>query len=566
MNKNPPYFTEIKLRPNTFDIPYRAKLCLKNMLEMTDKSFGCVPYIGASIGEDKPHFVHHRLDATEVLPYSIVGIAIARRLCGSDEGLWIQMEQKKTMLSLFSEKDGLVYTSPSPWYKSDYYNMSLWEQARIMYALLYWYMDEENEDLLVRMHKMTDALYLLSRQEGAMRVFSDHVIFESVMDRWAAGALIDPLMRLYSITCYPKALELARGIFYYYLNPQNVFFTVDGKANGYFRASMGTVNGISCYAAYSGDEELIKYAKKLHDYAISCCTAYGSTPCHEPACSGMELNMSALSLIRAGYDEYYDQIDRFVRNQIAEAQFLDTDEWVESKTHRGRIMEPKFVYEDYPEDLGILPSDDYDNIVERCVGGFMWCTADEHSFMPASVMLCCSAHAMRSFKIIWENALVLRLKTLYVNFFYNMENDLGEIISYEPVEGKATIIVKVDVDMLKIRIPEYAVNKPVSIICNQEKYEIRHEGRYAVAGPVKAGSVINFIYPLCERVTDEQQCIISDDSYTCKPEKRVKAMWRGNTVMGLSPEATAEKHLYKRQGDKEMHEVQYYIDNSRKTW
>lgn len=566
MDSKTPYFTEAKLRPDTFDIPHKAALCLKNMLEMTDKSFGCVPYIGASIGEDKPHFVHHRLDASEVLPYSIAGIAIARRLCGSDEGIWIQEEQKKTMLSLFSEDDGLVYTSPSPWYQSDYYNMSLWEQARIMYALLYWYQDEKREDLIVRMHKMTDALYCLSWQEGAMRVFSDHVIFESVMDRWAAGALIDPLMRLYSISCYPRTLEMARGIFYYYINPKNGFFTEDGKANGYFRASMGTVNGISCYAAYSGDEKLIILAKKIHDHAISCCTTYGSTPCHEPACSGMELNMSALSLIRAGYDEYYDQIDRFVRNQIAEAQFLDSGEWVELKTHRGRIMEPKFVYEDYPEDLEILPCDDYDNIVERCVGGFMWCTADEHSFMPASVMLCCSAHAMRSFQIIWENALVLRLKTLYVNFFYNMENDLGEVISYEPAEGRAVIIVKADVDSVKIRIPEYAVNMPVSILCNQEKSELRLEGRYAVTGPVKAGSEIGFIYPLCERVTDEQQYIISDDSYECRPEKRVKATWYGNTVMSISPEATAEKRLYKRQADKKMHEVRYHIAESRMTW
>lgn len=35
----------------------------------------------------------------------------------------------------------------------------------------------------------------------------------------------------------------------------------------------------------------------------------------------------------------------------------------------------------------------------------MWTNAEEHLFTPASLMLCCSAHALRTFEIIWENAI-----------------------------------------------------------------------------------------------------------------------------------------------------------------
>ena len=91
------------------------------------------------------------------------------------------------------------------------------------------------------------------------------------------------------------------------------------------------------------------------------------------------------------FPEYWDEIDRFPPNQVAEAQFLDPLEWVKSKAKRGRILDKEtWAYERYTPDLAILPSDDYTDVVKRSVGGFMWTSADEHLFVPASLMLRCS--------------------------------------------------------------------------------------------------------------------------------------------------------------------------------
>ena len=538
---------------------------MQNMLEMTDKTFGCVPYIGASIGEDKPHFVHHRLDATEVLPYAILGIAAARKLCGDGCGTEISDAQMKTLLSLFSASDGLVYTAPSPWYTSDYYNMSLWEQAHILYALLYCHLGGDDGRLMPLMLKMTDSLYALTRREGARRIFPDKVVFESIMERWAAGSLIDPLMKLHELTGYPKALELARGIFHYYVDPASVFFAEDGSFDfTYFRAITGVINGISCFASYSADRELLSRARTIHDFAVSRCTAYGSTPCREPACSAVELNMSAMSLIRAGHDAYYDQIERFTRNQIAQAQFLDASEWVESKTHKGRIMEPKFVYEDYPPELDILPYDDYDNIVNRCVGGFMWCSADEHSFMPASVMLCCSAHAMRSFELLWDHALARSLDVIDVNYLVNMENALGEIVSYEPYEGRATVHFKAAAAQVRVRIPGFALKKQLSVLHNGEPRAAVPEGRRLLCGAARPGDTLEVQYPLCERTTHEVQHTILDGRAV--PERVLQAVWRGNTVTALQPAPDSEKRLYKSLGPMQNRDVRYFLPTNPIVW
>lgn len=560
-------FVVEKQRPNTFDIPGRARLALMNMLEMSDKKYGCIPYIGASIGEDKPHFVHHRLDATEVLPYSILGISAARRLSGDDRDMWISNEQRKTLLSLFSPTDGLVYTVPSPWYSSDYYNMSLWEQARIIYALIYLYLEEEDSELMAIMLGMTDSLYALTRREGSRRFFPDKIIFESVMGHWAAGSLIEPLMKLHELTGYPKALELARGIFHDYIDPSSGFFAEDGSAiKSYFRAMTGVINGISCFASYSGDSKLLARAKQIHDLTISYCTSYGSTPCREPACTGMELNVSAMSLIRAGYEDYYDQIERFTRNQITQAQFLDVNEWVESKTHKGRILKPKFVYEDYPPELEILPYDDYDNIVNRCVGGFMWCDADERSFMPASVMLCCSAHGMRSYELMWDLALTKKTGVISINYLINMENNLGEIISWEPYEGRAHVSFKTSADQVRVRVPEYMMGKQMTVLHNGTIRETTREGRYLLCGQVKAKDELTITTPLCERITNEIQYTIPEDTYDVVPDRVVKAVWRGNTVTRLLPGADSQKRLYKEIEPLKEHTVNYFIPDVRTDW
>jgi hypothetical protein len=151
----------------------------------------------------------------------------------------------------------------------------------------------------------------------------------------------------------------------------------------------------------------------------------------------MELNYSAFSLTRLGYAEYWDQIDRFTRNHTVEAQFLDPAEWVEKKAAPGRILDrEKWVYENWPDDLEVLPYDDYRDVVNRSLGGFVWTvSADEHLFLPATIMLCCSAHALRS--STWSGTTASRGGTGFqVNLRFSCENELGEVLGYEPFAGR----------------------------------------------------------------------------------------------------------------------------------
>ena len=86
---------EINRRPKSLNFADAAEPCLRHMTLNYDADHDYVPYVGVTLGEKKPHFVHHRLDWSEVLPYAIYGEICARDLCGSQEGLEIEKKSYK---------------------------------------------------------------------------------------------------------------------------------------------------------------------------------------------------------------------------------------------------------------------------------------------------------------------------------------------------------------------------------------------------------------------------------------------------------------------------------------
>ena len=159
---------EINRRPKSLNFADAAEPCLRHMTLNYDADHDYVPYVGVTLGEKKPHFVHHRLDWSEVLPYAIYGEICARDLCGSQEGLEIEKKQRELFLRQISPLDFLIHSSSSPWSQS--YKMCLWEQSRALHALLYWYMEEQDERLVHIMKKMVDTLFHMSHQFGNQRL------------------------------------------------------------------------------------------------------------------------------------------------------------------------------------------------------------------------------------------------------------------------------------------------------------------------------------------------------------------------------------------------------------
>lgn len=528
---------ETSKRPKSLNFAEAAELCLRHMTGNYDADHDYAPYVGVTLGEKRPHFVHHRLDWSEVIPYAIYGEICARDLCGSQEGTEIEKKQRELFLRQISPLDFLIHSSSSPWNKS--YEMCLWEQSRALHALLYWYMEEHDERLAHIMQKMVATLFDLSHQNGNRRTFDPEVVRSIGMGPIALGEIIDPLLKYYELFGDEKARILGVGLAYYCVDASTGFFDENGDVAGdqLYRSGISVLSGVMRAARLTQDAALFARGKQIHDRLSSYVTGYGSTPCTEPACSNMELIYSAIHLAETVDPSYYEQIDRYVRNQTTEAQFRTKNEWKRELAHEGRITGEEFrwVFGEYPDTLDILPYDYYgedaDDVLDKSEGGFLWTDFSEHRFVPASLMLCCSGHAMRSFHLVAEKMIRPTIRGFDVNFHYSFENEYAELISYEPFEGKFTVIPKQDTQEIRVRIPAYWDKEQLHIYSEQGEIQAKTEGNYAVIRNAEKGQEIQLLYPLESYITEENVFRLVDHVPCLQFKVRVE--WRGNTVMRL---------------------------------
>lgn len=533
-------------RPKSLNFAKSAEKCLHHIIQNVDPDYDYVPYVGVTLGEKRPHFVHHRLDWSEVLPYAIYGAILARDLSGSIEGKKIEQKQRELLLRQISPLDSLIYTRKSPWNES--YPMCLWEQSRALHALLYWYMDSGDERLMNIMSNMVNTLFKMSIQTGCMRSFSPDIINHIGMGAIALGELIDPLIKYYELSGDSKAYQLGLGLAYYCTDSKTGFFGDDGNIldNQLYRSAISVLSGVLRAGRLANDQDLITRGKQIHDTLSSYVTRYGATPCTEPACSNMELIYSAIHLAELGDLEYYDQIDRYIRNQTSEAQFLDESEWDFNLARNGRILGKDFqwVFGEYPDQLETLPYDYYgDDVISKSIGGFLWTDFSEHRFVPASLMLCCSGHAMRSYHLVVEKMVQPTIQGFDINFHYSYENNLVELISYEPYIGKFVIIPKQSCHKIRIRIPDYWRKSEITV--NGENITDKISNGYYIIQNADPNKEYVFKYLLDCYETQESVYVIKDS--VINYIKQVRVQWKGNTVVNLlDNQSQNPKRIYKR--------------------
>ena len=120
----------------------------------------------------------------------------------------------------------------------------------------------------------------------------------------------------------------------------------------------------------------------------------------------------ALNLTRAGVGDYWDDVDRWVRNTFAESQMLSTE--FPDKIPDQYITTPEQA-EDVARDLRLpltvgpvtYPHHTTENVAERTIGSFLgWMRAKDvlhvvetkhgPKLLPLSVMHCCTANGART--------------------------------------------------------------------------------------------------------------------------------------------------------------------------
>jgi DUF1680 family protein len=229
------------------------------------------------------------------------------------------------------------------------------------------------------------------------------------------------------------------------------------------------------------------------------------------SCEVADMIGLALKLTHAGAGDYWEDADRWVRNQFAENQL----------THdRLRTMldnlYAKELFEERPVEA--WESDD----IERCVGGF------SISALPNDWGLhlghaCCTGNSARTLFWIWDSILTREDDRVRVNLLLNRSSPWLDVDSYLPYEGKVALKIK-QAKHVAVRVPEWTDQTRVTCDVNGVGQEIFWSGNYVEFKELTPGDTVTVEFPITEKTF-----------FSVIGDKAFKLTMKGNTVIEIDP-------------------------------
>jgi hypothetical protein len=194
----------------------------------------------------------------------------------------------------------------------------------------------------------------------------------------------------------------------------------------------------------------------------------------------------AAKLSALGIGDYWEDVERFTRNILAEAQVIDSrfvQEWA------GDPEQPA------PQ---LQPWENDDNILERMIGTWNGMVGPNGHVNPVSSH-CCTGNAGRAFYYAWKHILTPGEDQIRVNLLLNRASKWADIDSYLPFKGRVEIRSKKHQKVL-VRIPSWVTGEGV-VECSVdgEEWDFQWKGRYVDIGEIQPGETASIEFPLEEK-------------------------------------------------------------------
>ena len=344
------------------------------------------------------------------------------------------------------------------------------------------------------------------------------------------------LCALYRETGDRQTLELASQLANYLKNMSQII-TADGRMHAGHEHEHPNIHwhhsyqvAIACaeYGLVSHDEDFLEFANAAYQHGLSLGSRdIGFAPeyCYQKfpreqdfdnteACCTSDLIHSALWLTLSGHADYWDDIDRFVRNQLAALQLTDTRWFYELPENRGKW---------------IFPDTNVEKHVGPLVGNFGgWSTPNEWHIpeLGCGIMTCCLGNCTRAMYYVWENMVQFSDDQLTVHLMLNRGLPQADIHSYRPNLGKLVVQVKQDFGRLRVRAPEWIPTDSGLLAATRdgEPAVLSWDNRYVVMENPRAGETITITFPITTRTVETT---IGRQDFTLTI--------RGNTVVKVDP-------------------------------
>lgn len=445
--------------------------------------------------------------------------AIWQRILGyiRDDGLsWVRSD-----LLCWGDPDGPIPTAMN------------WTTGETMVSLVERYCRDGNPDDLRLAKKLFQGLRSIATWDTGRAYYEGGL--DGMRDgKWIGSpcqeqysSILEPIVRYWEVSQDPEALEFARAW------AEGQVATLQ-KTNGACKilpdGSFGGFNshlhlrptwGVAHLGALDKNPRYILWARNVYEYLRSIGTDWGwfpESPEHNrvfsETCNTADMTDTALWLARSGLSEYWDHVERYVRNYLTAAQWWVTPEYEALY----RKAYPAMSDAEIKERMDLMRR--LDGGFHACLTPNDWAWGDTPGCM--NMMGCCPPEGMRMLHTAWKNTVIETDRGIEVNLSFNGDHPAAKVISSLPFEGRLTVIAKKSGKFL-LRPPSWTDRSKVQAFLNGQPVEARWN-LDQVEFNVQTGAELAITYPLVE-FRQTQRIIDVDYTYH----------WLGNTVLGVEP-------------------------------
>jgi hypothetical protein len=366
--------------------------------------------------------------------------------------------------------------------------------------------------------------------------------------------------------------------------PKAVVGDEHGQFMGHIHGYTACLMGLLRYAEVTHDARLMEFVREgyeyLRNFGIARIGLFGEM------CAAGDMTYLAVRLSRQGVGDYWEDVDQYVRNQLAEGQVTELEK-LQKAVAGGPMLtrtDPQYpVQPDQPQ-APINPIEDTTrDVCQRFVGCYLtdnsWptCIPRQRFWM----VICCPGNATMGLYAAWDSIVKYHQGAAQVNLLLNRASEWLDVDSYLPYEGKVVIRNKT-AQTIAVRIPRWVDQKAVQCQVNHQPTSPFGVNRYLVFSDLRPRDEITVAFPMVE----------TKESYTLKwkrsgfwqesnnpgshwqpedPPPRFTFTLRGNTVVDVAPREHSEEYqLYERDAMKKntapMHQVTRFVSAKPIKW
>ena len=533
--------------PASLDLAERARLAVNGMVEPTDPEADYRVYWKASFRFNPPVMYHDGADTGITLKF-LEAMPRMRMMSGSEQGLHVEQRWREVLLRMIGPDGqvaspifgpGLTRPDVPGGLEGDQMidqqvngiALGIASTLAVLDDRAYWEpIGRAIVDGLGRLVVSYDDMAYLSQwvfapgqrgDPGQPRPLGTFAAYAM----WPGRRLID----FYRVTGYEPSLELAGKLCRYVVRKSQYFdanyrFLPDnpdphGPRHDVVHFHHHAMTILTCleYALASGDQEILDFAAKAFPVAIT----HGETLTgffpesvidHHQSCELCEVGDMVRIAVRqaeAGLgDHYWDDADRWTRNQLAEGQLMRAD-WI-YRLHKGEP--PSQINRDsggrWPmttervgeRNIGAYagwqsPNDWVEFMLTRFLEGTSF---GDHLGHVQGIMHCCTANAARGLYEAWRSIVTAQGERVNVNLLLNRTHEAVDVDSHIPYAGQVDLHVKRDC-RLAVRMPAWVELGQVTCRVDESPREVGFDGRYAQVGDVRSQQVVRLDFPISER-------------------------------------------------------------------